>query len=261
MTTWQIVLGNASTILATLPEASVQCCVTSPPYWGLRDYGTASWDGGDPSCAHAGRPKPRQDTSGATKRFAESRGTQASKRAYSVPVLVECRCGARRVDAQIGLEATPSAYVQALVHIFRAVRRVLRDDGTLWLNLGDSYVTKPIGAGSTHDPKWPMGRNRSEGFRAGRTNRPSDLGLKHKDMVGIPWRVAFALQADGWYLRSDIIWSKPNPMPESITDRPTKSHEYIFLLTKNPRYFYDQKAIAEPASEAMAAQLSSRLHG
>jgi DNA modification methylase len=171
-------------VLATLPAASVHCCVTSPPYFGLRDYG------------HSG---------------------------------------------QIGLEPTPAEYVEQMVAVFREVRRVLRDDGTLWLNLGDSYVSN---AGSGHG--YADGRaNRSE-----RKNVSGLANLKPKDLIGIPWRVAFALQADGWYLRQDIIWSKPNPMPESVQDRCTKAHEYVFLLSKSARYHCDMAAIAEDAATA-----------
>ena len=187
----RIIVGDVRETLPTLPDASVQCCVTSPPYFGLRDYG------------HAG---------------------------------------------QIGLEPTPDEYVAQMVAVFREVRRVLRDDGTLWLNIGDTYA----GGGRCGNPAsspW-------EGF-VGNTAREAAVtkvagedrlwGAKPKDLLGIPWRVAFALQADGWYLRSDIIWHKPNPMPESVTDRPTKAHEYVFLLTKSARYYYDAAAIAEEA--------------
>ena len=182
----EILVGDVLAGLRAMPDASVQCVVTSPPYWGLRDYG---------------------------------------------------------VEGQIGLEPTPDGYVERMVGVFREVRRVLRDDGVLWLNLGDSYASawacgrrNVVGSGSLEDGK--------------RDARPNQLvnGLKEKDLVGIPWRVAFALQADGWYLRSDIIWSKPNSMPESVTDRPTKSHEYVFLLTKQPRYFYDADAIHGPTN-------------
>jgi DNA modification methylase len=185
----------------TLPLADgcVSCVVTSPPYWGLRDYG-------DPQ--------------------------------------------------QIGLESTPDAYVAQLVAVFREVRRVLADDGTVWLNLGDSYAGSNAsqgGDGST--ATYTDGRRHVAGAMARQVHRTSQQttmkvgdGLKSKDLVGIPWRVAFALQADGWYLRSDIIWSKPNPMPESVTDRPTKAHEYIFLLAKAARYYYDAAAIADAAT-------------
>lgn len=176
--------GDCLEVLRWLPSDSVDCGVTSPPYWGLRDYG---------------------------------------------------------IDGQLGLESTPEEYIGKLVEIFREFRRILRNNGTLWLNLGDSYC----GTGNKkdyQDPKYKKGRN-------GQTVAVSNKikGLKSKDLVGIPWRVALALQADGWYLRQDIIWHKPNPMPESVTDRCTKSHEYIFLLSKRPKYYYDHEAIKEPA--------------
>ena len=187
-------VGDCLETLRTLPDNSVHCCVTSPPYWGLRDYG------------HAG---------------------------------------------QIGLEQTPDEYVGRLVEVFREVRRVLRDDGTVWLNLGDSYAG---GKGQNGNSKARL-TAAARGYKqaAGTVlmaTRPIDLpidGLKPKDLVGIPWRVAFALQADGWWLRQDIIWHKPNPMPESVRDRCTKAHEYVFLLTKSARYFYDAAAVAEPS--------------
>ncbi len=180
-------------MLATLEPGSVDCCVTSPPYWGLRDYS---------------------------------------------------------VDAQIGLEVTPELFVAELVSVFREVRRVLADHGTLWLNLGDSYAAGKAGRadGERRDVDGFTGGRKFEDEGVGFTQRSAPPGFKPKDLVGIPWRVAFALQADGWYLRSDIVWAKPNPMPESVTDRPTKSHEYVFLLSKQPRYFFDQEAVREPHS-------------
>jgi len=192
----EILQGDCIEMMRTMEAQSVNCCVTSPPYFGLRDYGC---------------------------------------------------------DGQIGLEDTPDAYVAKLVEVFREVKRVLRDDGTVWLNLGDSYAS---GKGSCNNPGG--GDNSLEGhanlkdagaYKLNRGNK-SDLervGLKPKDLIGIPWRVAFALQADGWYLRQDIIWHKPNPMPESVTDRCTKAHEYVFLLSKSARYHYDAEAIKEPA--------------
>ena len=179
--------GDCCEILRGLPESCVQTCVTSPPYWGLRDY----------QCA-----------------------------------------------GQIGLEDTPEAYVARMVEVFREVRRVLRDDGTLWLNLGDSFWNhSPVRKSSAgaFDKEWTGGKI-SAGERRRANGHPT---LKMKDLVGIPWRVAFALQADGWWLRQDIIWHKPNPMPESVTDRCTKAHEYVFLLTKSERYFYDAEAVKE----------------
>jgi len=187
--TWQIFVGDVRDTLKTVPDQSVQCCVTSPPYWGLRDYGC---------------------------------------------------------EGQLGLEATPELFVAAMVEVFREVKRCLRDDGTLWLNIGDSYARE--GGNTKGVSRHWDGRAADPGGQHDKRPNAHLIGLKQKDLCGIPWRLAFALQADGWYLRSDIIWSKPNPMPESVTDRPTKSHEYIFLLTKNARYFYDMDAIREAQS-------------
>jgi DNA modification methylase len=187
----RVIIGDCREALQSLPSESVNCVVTSPPYFGLRDYG---------------------------------------------------------VDGQIGLEATPVAFVAELVSVFREVRRVLRDDGTLWLNLGDSYANDGKWGGSTGG-KHVTALHGDTGAGRGKRN----TGLKPKDLMGIPWRVAFALQDDGWYLRQDIIWAKPNPMPESVQDRCTKAHEYVFLLSKSPRYYYDQDAIAEPAIYAPGA--------
>jgi DNA modification methylase len=194
--------GDVLEELRKIPDGVVRCCVTSPPYWGLRDYG---------------------------------------------------------VEGQIGIEKTPEAYVAKLVAVFAEVRRVLSADGTLWLNLGDCYAT---GAGKVGD--CPGGGEQGERWSgpAIQPNRMPLAGLKPKDLVGIPWRVAFALQADGWYLRSDIIWSKPNPMPESVQDRPTKSHEYVFLLSKSEQYHYDAAAIrTEQSPVSIARRTRARWSG
>jgi len=239
----RILIGDARKRLAELPSGSVRTCITSPPYFGLRDYGTASWDGGDPECPHTGKPM-------ATKaNINRNTGGNDVKNATALEFFRErcerCeRCGAMRVDSQMGLEETPEAYVEEMVLLFREVWRVLADDGTLWLNLGDSYFPHNGSRGN----KTPAGdslRGRDNEYQP--APKINAEGLKGKDLIGIPWRVAFALQADGWYLRSDIIWAKPNPMPESVTDRCTKSHEYVFLLSKSPRYYYDHKAIKEHA--------------
>ena len=232
-----ILVGDVREQLRLIPDESVHCVVTSPPYFGLRDYGTAQWVGGDESCGHCapqGGPSAKQESSAGTRaiQFASTCG----------------KCGAVRIDSQLGLEATPEEYVASMVAVFRDVRRVLRRDGTLWLNLGDSYAHNGASGGSSPDgPRKPRETDREKQLQMG-YHVPD--GLKPKDLCGIPWRVAFALQADGWWLRSDIIWSKPNPMPESVTDRPTKAHEYIFLLTKSATYFYDQEAVREPHSRA-----------
>ena len=205
-----VIFGDCRDSMRKMKQSGVkvQTCVTSPPYYGLRDYGRA---------------------------------------------------------AQIGMEDTPEQFVASLVEVFRCVRDLLTDDGTLWLNLGDSYASARGGSvppaetlaggknGWTEDGS-RVNRNRKDGYNP--TRDAPTIGLKHKDLIGIPWRVAFALQADGWYLRQDIIWHKPNPMPESVTDRCTKAHEYIFLLTKSERYYYDAEAINERVASSSVARLS-----
>ncbi len=242
-----VYLGDCRQVMAELPAESVHCVVTSPPYWGLRDYGTATWEGGDEACDHLAGPLVSAK-SGLRNDGREHVGPYDGEKAVTagMPHRDTCRkCGARRIDAQLGLEPTPEAYVESMVAAFREVKRVLRADGTVWLNLGDSYATKPQG----HSAEWleRTGGNMGLNSRNRTTHHETQLppGLAAKQLVGIPWRVAFALQADGWYLRSDIIWSKPNPMPESVTDRPTKAHEYLFLLSKSPRYYFDADAVRE----------------
>lgn len=425
MTRWQILTGDVREKLAELPDGSVQCVVTSPPYWGLRDYGTAQWDGGDESCDHARDATPHTGLAVARDRtrgteFKDGPRGEAGSREAKQPQLYRdvCgKCGARRIDNQIGLEPTPDEFVAEMVGVFAGVRRVLADDGVCWLNLGDSY-TSAGGGGEARMVE--LGRPSEGTFRAGIVEhgrsgkRPyQDIGLKPKDLIGIPWRVAFALQQPhytgtikrledrvwlaamldaegclfihkrkagqhngqgyyrqndsygpgveiantslavverimalvgkgsicsqgpeqngrrrqtiyrwnlrtvecrefvrelypyliakrqqarilygcpssgeraeashaalmalhrigssdvdfkdiptmfqpGWYLRSDVIWSKANPMPESVTDRPTKAHKYVFLLSKSERYFYDAAAISEPVSDSMLAQM------
>lgn len=177
--------------LKCLPDNSVNCCVTSPPYYGLRDYG---------------------------------------------------------IDAQIGLETTPEEYIEKLVEVFREVRRVLTDDGTLWVNIGDSYAGSMKGAAQFPDNAMNYKQGTNRGTLGKATLVKQCTNCKPKDLIGIPWMLAFALRADGWYLRQDIIWSKPSVMPESVKDRCTKSHEYIFLLSKNKKYYFDCESIAEPAT-------------
>ncbi len=238
-----ILQGDVLDRLRELPDGSVHCCVTSPPYWGLRDYGTATWEGGDPTCDHLMPVSFDKSTLGASTGGRSEATHQRSIEAQAAPYKVACKkCGARRTDQQIGLEATVDEWVARMVEVFREVRRVLRDDGTLWLNLGDSYANTNPGSGG---PCVLPGAGKSMTEARYHSHKRDLAGLKPKDLIGQPWRVAFALQADGWWLRSDIIWHKPNPMPESVTDRPTKSHEYLFLLTKSPRYFYDAEAIRE----------------
>lgn len=237
----KVYLGDVFEVLPELPDGSVDCVITSPPYWGLRDYGTATWVGGDDSCDHL------QPVGGAGKSTLNT-GTASSQRSSQetqrTPFKATCeKCGATRVDAQLGLEASPGEYVEKMVLVFREVRRVLASHGTLWLNIGDSYASKWAMPGDRRNLVGQPGLD--DGKREDRPDRLVD-GLNEKGLCGMPWRVAFALQADGWYLRSDIVWSKPNPMPESITDRPTRSHEYVFMLAKQARYFFDQEAVREP---------------
>lgn len=225
--------------MSFLPGHSVDCVVTSPPYWGLRDYGLppSIWDGA-PVCEHEWGALRKGKTQSGSLLGSTLDGAHSGKERRPEWESVYCHhCGAWR--GTLGLEPTPEMYVQHLVEIFREVWRVLKPSGTAWVNLGDSYAS---GMRSSYDDD----RHKYKTARAHDMRPPSPPGLKSKDMVGIPWRVAFALQADGWYLRSDIIWSKPNPMPESVTDRPTKAHEYLFLLTKAERYYYDQEAVREP---------------
>ncbi len=193
----EIIVGDALHELRKMPDESVQSVITSPPYFGLRDYG---------------------------------------------------------ISGQIGLETTPAAYVETIVSIFREVRRVLRDDGTLWLNLGDSYSAGGRGGGTAK-------QDSNRGTRALNGKAWKVPGIGPKQLLGIPWRVAFALQADGWILRQDIIWAKPNPMPESVRDRCTKAHEYIFMLSKKPRYFYDASAIRTPAKESSLLRWNQNYRG
>lgn len=210
----------------------VQTCVTSPPYYGLRDYGTGTWIGGDPECSH------KRDSKHSDKTITGHANTDLVV-GDAIYKSTCPKCGAVREDLQLGLEETPEEYIATMVDVFRHVKNILADDGTLWLNIGDSYC----GTGSKGDwvdPKNPNGRN---GQSESKTQKLE--GYKSKDLIGIPWMLAFALRSDGWYLRQDIIWHKPNPMPESVQDRCTKAHEYIFLLSKSQKYYYDYEAIKE----------------
>jgi DNA modification methylase len=222
--------GDVREVLPTLEAESVNCVITSPPYWGLRDYGTASWEGGLEECDHK-QEAPRFNGPKQTVAQVSGHASKAESHART-----HCSgCGAVRIDSQLGLERTPEEYISNMVGVFREVKRVLRADGTLWLNMGDSYCsTDKWGGGSLENtgkhtvrddggvPSWEATRRRKQPIN----------GLKPKDLCGIPWMLAFALRADGWVLRQEIIWEKPNPMPESVTDRCTKAHESIFLFAK-----------------------------
>ena len=235
---------NRTTMKRWIAEGvKVQTCVTSPPYYGLRDYGTGNWVGGDSNCSH------KRDS-----KYSENTITGHANKELTVGDAIYksvCpKCGAIRKDLQLGLEETPEEYVSAMVDVFRHVRDLLEDDGTLWLNIGDSYasqggrqVEQTVRKTDEYVNSGQLGSNGS-----GTSRRPPD-GIKAKDLIGIPWMLAFALRADGWYLRQDIIWHKPNPMPESVQDRCTKSHEYIFLLSKSSKYYYDNESIKDPVKQ------------
>ena len=304
MRQWDLRQGDARQVLRTLSEASIQCVVTSPPYWGLRDYsrcecnseyqrrgeehplpekqgGTILQREADPDCPKCHgtgkddslnvvwgkedcehrwgeeieNPHRNRRTSVGGHLGADKEGGGRTTAREQTAGSFCSLCPAWR--GQLGLEPTPDLYVQHIIAVFREVRRVLRDDGTLWLNMGDCYAGAKVG------------NTLPEGFQGERVGRPNRVntrsfskqvpaGLKTKDLIGMPWRVAFALQADGWWLRSDIIWAKPNPMPESVTDRPTRSHEYIFLLTRKARYFYDADAVREDHAESSEARLAQK---
>lgn len=254
--------GDVRVVLPELPDESVHCVVTSPPYYGLRDYGTGTWVVDCPTgvactgCRYCENARELADycehetviarggRGGSGSPGKQTEGAYPSEFAAAV-----CgKCGARRVDRQLGLERTPAEYVEALVEVFREVRRVLRRDGVCWLVIGDSYISPAAGM-----PPAPGRTARVGSTQHGVQGRsPRIPSLKTKDLIGIPWRVAFALQDDGWYLRSEVIWDKPNAMPESVTDRPSKSHEQVFMLTKSASYFYDQDAVREPWSTTYA---------
>ena len=245
---YKLLTGDAVEVLKSLPEESVDCCVTSPPYYALRDYGTGHWEGGNPDCPHY-RTTKRSDLTATGHKAMMDNGSPVGDAIYkSVCPL----CGAVRVDKQIGLEESPEEYIEKLVGVFHEVKRVLKRDGTLWVNIGDSYW----GSGSrgfdftNTFTEASMIQQGSKGT-IDLSNLPPLKGdngkYKNKDLIGIPWMLAFALRDDGWWLRQDVIWAKPNPMPESVTDRCTKSHEYIFLLSKSNKYYFDYKAIQEEA--------------
>jgi DNA modification methylase len=273
-------VGDCRRLLAQLPDESVDCVVTSPPYWALRDYGLPPlvW-GGDLACSHRWGDGIRVHRGGPHGDGLMLKGgrdivvAQAAVKDIDAGVFCEA-CGAWR--GHLGLEPSPQLFVEHLVEVGRAIWRVMRPGGTLWLNLGDTYASSAGGYdanSSRGKSSWPSigtktmsavlkGSRRTRALRDGnhagmaaqgsmaQPNRLPLPGLKPKDLIGIPWRVAFALQDDGWWLRSDIVWAKPNPMPESVTDRPTKAHEYLFLLAKSPSYYYDAEAIKEPASDS-----------
>ena len=304
----QILTGDCREVLPTLPDKSIHCVVTSPPYWGLRDYGTSTWEGGSSDCDH--KHKTEHQKQGATSARKGRANVEAQRNENFIATCK--RCGAERVDKGIGLERTFDAHLENLVAVFREVRRVLRDDGTLWVNYGDAYSSHDPGGYRQGEHLNPGGRQAKKGSGRNRAGSYRPMGLKPKDLMMMPARVAMALQADGavdvramrtierirnelvdeyraedevfpahvrrvldrlaeeyaqakgdsWWLRSEIIWHKPNPMPESCTDRPTSSHEKLFLLTKSARYFYDAEAVrVHRTHESMARDQRANLTG
>lgn len=250
----EIRIGNSINVLSAMAEGSVQTIVTSPPYWGLRDYAACPCGSGRFDLGQG-----------------EGTGGNLNYRAAQTfdPECPKCQGSGRIPGAedQIGLEPSPAEYVEKLVLLFRHARRALREDGTLFLNLGDTYARAaekgPSGLDGRNGPHASLAESARVGSSDGavsRGDRPGirvgAAGVKPKDLIGIPWMVAFALRADGWFLRSDIIWAKPNGLPESVVDRPTKSHEYVFLLSKSDRYFYDADAIAEPVAKGSLLRLN-----
>lgn len=244
--------GDCLEILKQLPDESINCCITSPPYYGLRDYGTGTWIGGDPNCPHKRISKysPNTITGHNQEELVGNVGDAIYKTVCPL-------CGAVRVDKQIGLEETPEDYIKRLTDVFHEVKRVLKKDGTLWVNIGDTYNTSSYHKDEKSSGYGKQGTNR--GVYENVVERPKADNCKAKDLIGIPWMLAFALRSDGWYLRQDIIWSKPNPMPEPVKDRCTKSHEYIFLLSKSQHYYFDSEAISEPITESSMKRLSQNL--
>ena len=268
----RILTGHVLARLAELGDESVHCVVTSPPYFGLRDYGIAAqvW-GGDADCAHEfetekiateiGKGNWAQGVNGRGEE--QDGGADAKRRPLAATAErgACARCGAWR--GSLGLEPTIELYIEHMVAVFREVRRVLRKDGTLWLNIGDSYAGSWGAQGrresESDDPSWHGAQIRNHPKRGSHTGAIRAAGLKPKDLMMVPARAALALQADGWWLRKDIIWHKPNPMPESCIDRPTSAHEHVFLLAKSERYFFDQDAVRVAASPNTHARVSMKM--
>lgn len=242
----KIYLGDNIETLKLIPDNRVDCCVTSPPYYGLRDYGTGTWVGGDPNCPHMRKSKQvigKTVATGAVEQSEDNLGVGDAIYKSVCPL-----CGAVREDKQVGLEETPEEYIERLVSIFREVKRVLKDEGTLWVNIGDSYAGGAGRWGGTDNIATKQTTNSGSLSEIGVVKKWKHEIIKPKDLIGIPWMLAFALRADGWYLRQDIIWNKPSVMPEPVKDRCTKSHEYIFLLSKSSKYYFDNGAMQESTS-------------
>jgi DNA modification methylase len=276
VTLWQ---GDCLEVLRELPARSVDMIATSPPFYGLRDYGTGTWEGGEtidcPDCetreeqlhcktclgtgelgcdhlhATGGTGSSTLGAVSGGNDMSDAARERSTTRSFVAYKDVCGKCGARRVDRQVGLEETPEQWVENLVAVFRECRRVLTEHGTLWVEIGDSYAHANLTRRTPEELAREQERDADKDYddsyvRRARNSMGVPDGMKQKDLLGQPWLLAFALRADGWYLRSEIIWSRPNPMPESVTDRPTKAHSTVFLLSKQPRYFYDADAIRDP---------------
>jgi DNA modification methylase len=241
----KIIQGNCVDKIKELEDNSIDCVVSSPPYFGLRDYGTASYEGGDDNCKHT-----------ITDGVVDNKNNKLIERPNRASDKKHCvKCGAKRIDEQFGLEKTYQDYLANTVKVFETFKPKLKDTATIWWNVGDSYNNKPSG---NKDLKKSSGLpNKKENLHKRKDNISKVLlkSLKEKDLIMIPNRVAIALQDAGWYIRSEIIWHKPNPMPESVRDRPTSCHEKIWLITKSKKYYYDHEAIKEPITDTTAIRL------
>ncbi len=227
--------GDVFDKIKELEDNSIDCVVTSPPYWGLRDYGTASYEGGDPDCKHT-----------ITDGIVDNKNNKLIERPDRASDKKNCvKCGAKRIDKQLGLEPTYQEHIQNIVELFKVIKPKLKDSATVWLNYGDSYAAT-INGTKVKDMKKNWGRKADDRTFVDKPFCTIQGSLKQKDLVMIPNRIAIALQEDGWWIRSEIIWHKPNPMPESTKDRPTQCHEKIWLITKNKKYYYDAEAVREP---------------
>lgn len=243
----EILQGNVFDKVKELKDNSIDCVVTSPPYWGLRDYGTGTWIGGDKNCSHFRESHQSERTSTGQKKSVLHGGI-----ADSIYKNICKRCGAKRKDEQLGLEETYQEHIKNIVNLFKEIKPKLKDSATIWLNYGDSYATTANGR-KAKDVK-----NDDRAF----VDKPFSTiqgSIKPKDLVMIPNRIAIALQDDGWWIRSEIIWHKPNPMPESIKDRPTSSHEKIWLITKSKNYYYDHESIKEPVKNSSKIRLNQNI--
>lgn len=247
MSEFKVFLGDSREQLKNIPDNSVDCVITSPPYYGLRDYGTGKWIGGRPDCPHRRLSKASDKT--ITGHAQEELKGNVGDVIYKTVCPL---CGAVREDNQIGLENSPSEYISALSEVFDEVYRVLKPTGTFWLNLGDTYSSSGRG-------QYPDGCHNLSKKTSGMILPKDSKSLPSKNMYGLPWRIAFTLQNKGWILRQDIIWAKPNGTPESVIDRCTRSHEYIFLLSKREKYFFDYEAIMEPVADSTVERMKQNI--